>query len=177
MAQPSRNTANGRKRTRTIKYFYLNDMLHRSLHINLGQDTITTWCYPLGKRVAYSYSEVKKHRRPAFTTAQVADMIMRRPLALKLAILEGKIQKPTQTYALDENRRPGVYYWSEDNVMEALEYFSNVHRGRPRKDGLITPQKLPTPRQLRAMMRQEEVMYIKNDDGEFVPVWKAQDFT
>lgn len=176
MARKDGSSSNGRKRTGKLKYFYLNKNLHKSLHINRGTDTIITWCYPLHKRIAYTYSDTKIHREFAFSTQEVGQMLNRKRLTLEHAILRGHIEEPQYTYGIDESKNKYQYMWHEDNIMEMHAFLSTVHRGRPRKDGLITPAALPTVRELRAMIRQEHVMYVKNDAGEFVPVWKAPDF-
>jgi hypothetical protein len=157
-------------------YFYLNGNLHKKLHINRGADQIITWCYPLEKRVAYTYSDVKKNHKPAFSTQEAAKMLWRSRLTLERAIIRGDIRAPQYTYGIDENKRKFKYMWSEDDIMEAHAYLSTVHQGRPRHDGLVTPQRLPTARELRAMIRQEQVFYVRGEDGEFRPVWRAEDF-
>lgn len=181
MAREDGTRPNGRRKSRKLNYFYLDaanqgPLLHKSLHINRGADTITTWCYPLHRRVAYTYSDVKKRKEPAFTTQEVADMLMRSRLTLEHAILNGDIEAPQHTYGLNEHKRKFKYMWHESNIMEAHAFLSTVHRGRPRNDGLVTPQKLPTERELRAMIRQEHILYVRNSKGEFVPVWRAEEF-
>lgn len=163
-------------KTKPLRYFYLNGMLHKKLQINRGKDTIMTWCYPLGKRVAYTYSDVRKNKEPAFTTEEVAAMMNREPLAVHRALGRGDIDPPQAVYAMMDRDRVIKYMWSEEDIMKVHEYFSNVHYGRPRKDGMITSYKMPSKREVRAMIHQETVLYVKNDDGEFVPTWKAQEF-
>jgi hypothetical protein len=176
MAGREGKNKNASRSYRPLRYFYLNGNLHKSLHINRGADRIVTWCYPLHKRIAYTYSDVKKNKEPAFTTTEMAAMLNRRPLAIERAILKGGITPPQYTYGLNENKIKYKYMWSEKDIMEAHEYFANTHYGRPRKDGRITPLRLPTARELRAMIRQETILYVKGEDGEFRPVWKAEDF-
>lgn len=159
-----------------LNYFYLNGLLHKSLHINRSADTIIAWCYPQGKRVAYTYSDVKKKKEPAFTMTEVGEMLGKTRKTLEWAILDGNIPPPQHTYGLNEHRRKFKYLWSEADIMNAHAYFLTVHRGRPRKDGRITPAQMPTARELRAIIRQEEIFYVKNEDGEFVPTWKAKQF-
>lgn len=171
---------------RPLNYFfldgYLDDdgsvvpLLHKKLHINRGKDTITTWCYPLHKRVAYTYTHVKREMAPAFTTVEAATMLNRRRITLERAILNGDIESPQFTYGLDENKNKFKYMWHEKNILEMHAFLSTQHYGRPRKDGLITPQKLPTTRELRAIIRQSDILYVKVGD-EFKPVWQAEDFT
>lgn len=162
--------------TPPLRYFYLNGNLHKKLHINRGIDQITTWCYPLAKRIAYSYTDVKKRKEPAFTTKEVTKMLNRNRVVLEEAIMYGNIERPQFTYGLDENRKMCKYMWSEKNILEMHAFLSTVHRGRPRKDGLVTPQRLPTVRELRAIIRNDEVLYVKVGD-EFKPVWQAEDFS
>lgn len=103
-------------------------------------------------------------------------MLMRTRKVLEEAILNGDIEAPQYTYGLNEHKRKFKYMWNEKNILEAHAFLSTVHRGRPRKDGLITPAKLPTVRELRAMIRQEQIFYVRGEDGEFRPVWRAPDF-
>jgi hypothetical protein len=164
-----------------LNYFFLDvsdngPLLHKSLHINRGADTITTWCYPLHKRVAYTYSDVRKNKQPAFSTKEAGRMLNRGRLTLEHAILRGDIEAPQFTYGLNEHKRKVKYMWHEANILEAHAYLSTLHHGRPRNDGLVTPAPLPSVRELRAMIRQEEMLFIRRDDGTFVPVWKAPDF-
>ena len=166
-----------RKKSVPLKYFYLNGLLHRKLHINRGADKITTWCYPLEKRVAYTYSDVRARKEPAFTTKEVGLMINRSRGTIEMAIIKGHIEAPQFVYGLSEHKKKYKYMWSEKNVLELHAYLSTVHWGRPRKDGVVTPAPMPTARELRAIMRQEQILYIVNDEGEFVPVWKAPDFS
>jgi hypothetical protein len=68
------------------------------------------------------------------------------------------------------------HIWSEKDIMGILDFLSTVHRGRPRKDGEITPGYLPTPRELRAMIHEEgTTLYVKHGD-QFIPSWRAKEF-
>lgn len=167
---------NARSKSGKLIYFYLNGNLHRSLHINRGADRITTWCYPEQRRVAYTYSDVKKRREPAYSTKEVAEMLMRTRKTIQYAIMDGKIEAPQFTYGIDENKKKFKYMWDEKHILAAHAWFCTVHFGRPRNDGQIIPAPLPTLRELRAMIRQEEPLYVKTATGEFLPVWRAPDF-
>lgn len=175
MASEEGTGKNVRKKSRTLNYFYLNGNLHKKLHINRPQDTIVAWCYPLHKRVTYTYSDVLHSKEPAFTTVEVGKMINRSRVSIERAIINGDIEAPQKTYGLNERKNGFAYYWSEKDVLAAHAYFSTVHRGRPRKDGLITPGLMPTVRELRAMMRGEEILYVKQGD-KFLPTWRAEQF-
>lgn len=171
---------NGRKETARprrakLTYFFLNDQLHKKLFISRGRDLLVAWNYPEGKKVSYDYSTVLRRHKRAWKTVEVAQMINRHRRSIDSAIASGMIERPQFTYGLDEHRRIFQYMWRDEDVMGALEYFATVHQGRPRKDGEITVNNLPTPRELRAMMNQEQILYVKEGDG-FIPSWRAREF-
>jgi hypothetical protein len=179
MGSKERNSS--RKRDNPVKkkpsrnkgfYFFLGGTLHRHIHINQGSDIITAWNFEEHKRTAYSWSETRRRMRPAYRTGAVVEMINRSRISIENAILRGDIRQPTRPYSLDEERRIGQYWWSEDLIMDARDFFATKHKGFPRKDGLITPQAIPTRAELRAMMEQGVVTYVKTSAGEFIPTFK-----
>lgn len=162
-----------RPKVKPLRYFFYNGDLHKKIQINRAKDTLVAWNYPKGKVERYVYSDVRKNGGQAFYTAEVAKMLGRDPTTLYRALYAGMIREPQQSYGLDEKRNPYAYFWSEKDIMELHEYFSTVHYGRPRMDGLVTPLALPTAAELRAIIRQDTVFYVKEGD-KFVPTWKAE---
>lgn len=163
------------KRSR-LKYFFLHGQIHKTLKINNGRDLLIAWNYPEIKKVTYSYSATLKSYEPAFTTKQVMEMLNRRRTTLEVAMKTGMIEYPQRTYGLDENMNFRQYMWREKDIMDAHAYFVTIHRGRPRNDGMIVSQDLPSQRELRALIHDEEIMYVKQGDT-FVPSWRAKEFT
>lgn len=174
MAEKARSKGGKSTRRSRLTYFYLNGQLHKKLFINRGKDLLTAWNYPEGKKVLYTYSDVLKRHQHAWTTREVCQLIGRSRQTIDGAMREGMIERPQNTYGLDENRNFRQYMWSEEDIMALHAYLSTVHRGRPRKDGQVRPQHLPTPRELRAMLHDEEVLYVKHGDT-FIPTWRAKD--
>jgi hypothetical protein len=159
-----------------LNYFYYRGDLHKKYHINRGKDVVTAWNYPKGKMERYVYSDVRRNGEKAFTTKQVCAMVQRGRTVVEMAIVNGMIPAPQQTYGVDENRNKFAYYWSEKDVMALHEYLQSVHYGRPRKDGLITPKAMPSVAELRAMMRQGVILGVQGENGEFIPTWQAEKF-
>lgn len=159
-----------------LRYFYLDDHLHKVLSINHPNDICIAWNYPEGRRVMFVWSDLRRRYGRAFTLTQVTGLINRHRVNVEKYMLEGKIARPQRIYSLDENRRPGKYFFSEKDVYALHDYLLTVHIGRPRKDGKITPGRLPSKAELRAMMRHDVQMYAKTENGEFVPVWKEIDW-
>ncbi len=168
---------NGRRNKRPLlpKYFFLNDQIHRRQQINRGRDLLSAWNYPEAKRVTTSYSAAITRHKPAFSTAEVCQMVNRKRMTVENAMKNGMIERPQNTYGLNEDRNFYQYMWREEDIMALHEYLSSVHRGRPRKDGEITITDLPTARELRAMIHDNHVLYVK--EGEtYVPTWRAKEF-
>jgi len=164
------------KRKKTLRYFFYNDELHKKLHINRAEDVITAWNYPQGRVMKYIYSDVRKRGEKAFSTPEVMKLVRRGRGTVLGAVDDGNIPRPQFTYGLDENRNLYKYYWSEKDIMALHAYLKTVHIGRPRHDDKITPGNLPSAAELRAMMKQGTVLYVKTESGEFVPTWQAEKF-
>lgn len=161
----------GRNNTKNL--FFLNGELHRLLQDHRGTNRLLAWNYPQQKRLVYASDQVHAEKQYAFSVKVVCNLLNRSYWHIKELIEHDMIPKPAQAFTVkpDGTRVRGMYVFSEDGVFELWDYFSKVHRGRPRKDGFIRPQALPTRAALRAAMRNQDVMYVKNKDGEFVPVW------
>jgi hypothetical protein len=101
-------------------------------------------------------------------------MVNRKKETIQNAIRDGMIDKPQHTYGLDEHKRIYQYMWREKDIMDLLEYLSTIHQGRPRKDGEITTNNLPTPREVRAMIHDENILYVKQGD-RYEPTWRARE--
>ena len=162
-------------KSKPIRYFYLNGNHHKVLRISRPEDIIVAWDYENKKRVSYVWSVAKQNMQKAFTMKQVSKMFDRDPLMIHEYIKEGKIRRPKQAYSL-EKRTPSKFLFSEDDLRDLHSYLLTVHRGRPRNDGQITNTKLMSRAELEAMIRQETVLYTKDNSGEYVPVWKQPDW-
>lgn len=160
-------------RKRNKLHFFLNGDLHRQLRVNRGKDLLVAWNFPQSKKDSFSYTDVLRRKKRAFTTKEAAALVQRKGLAVQRALQSGDINEPQCSYSL-ETRRKKEYWWSEEDILGLLDYFASKHRGRPRNDGEITVWNLPTPRELRAMINDEDVLYVKKGDI-FVPTWRAPD--
>ena len=155
-----------------LRYFFYRGDLHKKIHINRPNDVITAWNYPKGKAEKYVYSDVRMNGERAWTTKQVCEFVNRSLRTINNLIYDGDIRTPQHSYGLDENRNTGGWFWSEKDIMDLHAHLSNVHYGRPRKDGRVTPKDMPSASELRAMIRQGTVLYVKSGDT-FIPTWRA----
>ena len=159
-----------------LRYFYLNGKLHKVLRRSRAEDLIVAWDYQLGKRVAYSLTDVNKNKQYAYSIKEVCKLLGKHEDTIKLHLYKGELRFPQRIYSLNGNKTPGKYFWSQDDIREVHDFFKTLHRGRPRLDGKITPAEMPSRAELEAMMKQENILYVKNSDGEFVPVWKQPEW-
>lgn len=172
MAIEPRTGKSRRSSSKPLKYFYINGDLHKVLRVVRPSDFVEAWNYPQARRVGYVWSDVKKRMQRALTLQEVCKIINRHRVQVELYIINGKIKTPQRIYTLDGDRKPGKYFFSEDDVLDLHDYLLTVHIGRPRKDGQITPRNMPTKAELRAIMKHDLVTYVKTGDNEFQPIWK-----
>lgn len=113
----------------------------------------------------------------AFTIKEVSSIFQRDRLVIHGYINQGKIRRPAVADPVsDSSTRPGKYLFSEDDMRDLHSYLLTVHRGRPRNDGQITQSRVMSRAELEAMMKEDTILYTKNSEGEFVPVWKQPDW-
>lgn len=156
------------KRRRKI---FINQELHHIIHINIPADICTTWNYIQGKIIKYPYKNMKKHAQKAYLINEVASMVNRHPERIRIAIKEGNIKQPQRSGP------NGKFYFYEEEILDIQDYFANIHYGRPRNDGAITPLKRTvTKEEVDARLGRREVLYIQNDSGEYIPVWRTIEF-
>lgn len=171
-SQVPRRSGKGPKR-RKVRYFFVNGHLHKVLAVQRSQDLMYAWDYAEKARKLYVLSDVRKRMQNAFTITQVANMVGRHRMTIDSYIRDGHVRTPQRTYNMFSGN-PGPFMLSEDEVLELHEYMTTLHYGRPRKDGLITNLDMPSREELKALVRQEMILYTRDDKGGYVPVWKEQ---
>lgn len=164
---------------RRIRYFFVKVddelRLHKVLHINRSQDLVTAWDYKDAKRRMYQWSDVKRTMQHAFGITQAAEILGLHRLTVDKAIRDGVVLTPQRTYEIS-TRKPLMYMFSADEVLDMHQAFSEIHQGRPRKDGLVTNNRMPNRQQVRTLVEQGDVLYTKDEGGNFVPIWKEKEW-
>ena len=159
----------GRAKRRRKKF--INGELHEIVHINIPADVVTTFNFSEQKIIRYPYRAIKPLMKKAYMIGEVAEMVNRHKDRIRCAIREGGVPQPQRA---GEN---GKKYFRDDEVLNIQYYFANVHFGRPRKDGRITPKRNSvTKEEVDAKLGHREILYVQNDNGEFIPVWRTMDF-
>ena len=168
-------------RSSSYTYFFLNGKIHATYSRNRGADTLTAWCFNDAKMYTYVYSDVCKRMERAYDLIQVVKMLGRG----KESILSAWRNQDLELVGYKIHWKPGLGKWkfSESDIMKILNYYANKQnasaaRSKNKLTRQITnPRKgLPSPAEVRAMMHYNDLQYIKNKDGEFVPVYGELDW-
>lgn len=152
--------------------FFINDKLVRVITSNRGENIIYLYNINDEKNQSMLYSDFKKHRKRAYTVISTAKLLNRGPAQIYRYINDGIIKPPTGALPNGERMFRKLSYYSEDDIFEIREAISKIHRGRPRKDGLIVNNNVLTEQELRAKMGDALILYTRTEDGRFIPVWQ-----
>lgn len=155
-------------------YFFLNGTLHKQLKFDKRNDLIRTYDYGDGKQKSYIASDVLRKKQPAFNAYAVGVIAGRVRRVIRQWKAKGLTPQPALAYSLNNPDHIVDIFWTSEQAWEIWEYASEIHIGRPRKDGEVT-SKSPTKAEARALIEGGRVLYIQDEDGEFIPTWRAQD--
>ncbi len=166
--------SNGQRPKKTTGLvFFLNGDLHRIVKTNAAANVCHAFNYQKSEVVKYTYSDYKKFKKPAYKIGEVSKILRRHKERIRIAFNEGHVKKP---YLVKYNGRTGVYYFSEEDIYELRDYFASVHRGRPRFDGIVVSKNVPSISELDSLFGKTPTLYIRTEEGNFVPIWKAEEY-
>lgn len=154
------------------KIYFLNDSLYKVIKADRSNNICHLYNLETKEVKKFLYSDFKKFRKSAYRIGKASKFLNRHPDRIRRAIWTGQVTKPL----LIKNGQSGSYWFTEENIHELREFFANVHRGRPRTDGIIVSHNVPTKDELDALLGNKEMLYIKNKNGDFIPVWRAEEF-
>lgn len=158
----------GKQRKRVSKrflYFFLNGKIHKVLKSNRSKDELIAWCYPDKKRMLYSYSQVKKYMENAYSTVEVAKILERHKVTIEDYILDGKIKMPQRVYPISNPESSwSKFMFSESDILDLHQFILDSGYSK----------NLPSRNELKALLKNNVILYTKVEEGKFVPVWKAE---
>ena len=127
---------------------------------------MVAWCYPDRKRVMYSYSQVKKHMENAYTIVEVSEMLNKHRVTIQDYILEGKVSTPTKIYPISEpdSTKWSKYMFSQKNILDIHQHILDSGHS----------SEIISRAELLGLFKNNFILYTKNDEGNFIPVWKAE---
>lgn len=157
-----------RKRTsKGFRYFFLNEKIHKVLRSSRAKDELVAWCYPDKKRVLYSYSQVTKNMGKAYSVSETAKLLNKHKITIEDYILEGKVRVPQKIYPISnpENTKWSKYMLSESNILDIHEHILDSGHSKD----------VPSKTELLGLLKHNLILYTKTEQGNFVPVWKAEE--
>ena len=160
MARAKRN-----KVRKTFLYFFLNDKLHKVLKSSRSKDELIAWCYPDKKRMLYSYSQVNKYMDNAYSTTQVAALLNKHKVTIEDYILEGKIKAPQKVYPIgNPESKWSKYMFNQSDILDLHQFILDAGHSK----------EVPSKTELMALLKHNMILYTRTEEGNFVPVWKAE---
>lgn len=165
------------------KYFFFNDRLVRLVDTDAVGNRVMVYDFEDHLEHVYKLSDFKKYREPAWTLPETCELLGRTYWKLYRKITKEITWIGTvATYGNRWTR----YYFSKKDILDLHQYLADIdprgeglhpkaagrrHYDKP-KHKLVKRDDLPTREQLLASLSTTEVYYIKNEDGEFIPVFK-----
>jgi len=157
-----------KKRSRTSKkivYFFLNDKIHKTINSSRAKDELVAWCYPDHKKVLFSFSQVEKGMQKAYTVAEAGVLLNRHKVTLEEYILVGKIKRPQVVYPIgNPDSKWYKFMFSESDILDIHQFILDAGHTK----------NLPSKAELSSLLKHNMILYTKTNDGQFVPVWKAE---
>jgi hypothetical protein len=158
----ARSKRNGK--SKSLRYFFLNDKIHKVLKLSRSKDELVAWCYPDKKRYMYSYSQVKKHMENAYDLTEVGFMLSKHRVTILDYIIEGKIVPPQKVYPIgNPDSTWSKYMFNQKDIYSLHEFILDSGHSSD----------MPSKTELTALLKHNIILYTKTDTG-FVPVWKAE---
>jgi len=158
-------------------YFFLDGRLYKIIRQDRPRDILTAKDIEKDKLVKFLLSDAKKRMKPAYDTKEVAYFLNRNRVTIQGYVINGKINSPVRVPKHGVNASGKTFdtlKWSEADIIALHEHMLYIGGGRPRKDGtLYAATRLPSRKELLAVLRQQPMFYMKTADGEMTPVWSA----
>jgi hypothetical protein len=151
---------------------FINGQVHHVVRIDRPKGIVYLFNLETKSQYNMTYSDYKDFKKACYRIGEASRALNRHPDRLRYAMRNGLVSKPA--LAGPENKM--TYYFSADNIFELREYFAGLHRGRPRNDGMITSSKVPTREELEARLSMRQMLYVRKEDGTYIPIWKAEEF-
>lgn len=157
------------------KYFFIDKKLYKLVRVIYARDEAVALCLEDDTLRMFAWSDVRRHASRGFTIGQVAKIINRTPRQIHNYLMAGEVESDGMLYSRVDGR-PVRRIFSEENIFQIQEVMANKHFGRPRNDGLIKPKNVLGKSDIRAAVKHDMQLYAKTEDGEYVPVYLAEDW-
>ena len=153
------------------KVWFFNGDLVSIHHKNRAAGIITLYNWIRDSHISVSYKDSRRFRRKAYSIVETAELLNRNPNYFGRKIREGIFPKPMARAVNGIQTSTYPSYYTEEQVFKIRDIMSVIHRGHPRNDGLVTNNTTPTEDQLRAKINNSLLVYVRDEDGNFIPTF------
>jgi hypothetical protein len=153
------------------KIWFLNNDLVRLHHMTRSSNIVSLYNITKNQFESCLRNDFVKNRKRAYTVAETARLVNKHRKYFPSLIKRGIIPPPIGAQENGTRAWQVRSYYSELQVKEIRDILSTIHRGRPRKDNLITNNSVPNPQELTQKMGDGILVYTKTKDGRFIPIW------
>ena len=153
------------------RVFFLNGDLVRKHHVSRANGIMSVYNIHKDRIESCLISDFRKNSERAYSVKSTAMLVDRHQKHLYRLVTKGVIPEPIAASVGGKRGWRIRAYYSETMVKEIRDILASQHIGRPRKDGLISNDSVPTIQELTRRMGDGMLTYIKTADGQFVPLW------
>lgn len=148
--------------------FFWFDVPYKKLSKSRRKNRVIAQNMETGKRVAFNYNDWESNHKKAFNTQEASRVLNRHWTKLYKWIRTGKIPAPYYIEGKKDSvhlRNGSKYLWQEKDFRNAVEYMESVG---------TWVDKTPTWDEVSAHINEDELIrFIQDDDGNFIPLWRA----
>jgi hypothetical protein len=153
-------------------YFYLDKKLYKKIRVVKSENYVVAWSYEDERRMRFNYSSVRKEASKAFNLDEVSKLIGKRKSHILSYIQRNLVDPPSGRLYSIKNKKPGKWMWSEKDVLDLREAIFDMAPKNKYGEPFVN-FKLVSKAELLSRMREDASYYVRNQDGEFVKVWRA----
>lgn len=153
------------------RVFFLNGCLVRKHHVNRSNGILAVYNINKDRIETCLISDFKKNSEKVYSVKDTATLVSKHQKHLYRLVTNQLIPPPiAASIGAKRSWRTRAYY-PESVVREIRDILASVHIGRPRKDGLISNNTVPTVQELTRRLGDGILTYTRTADGEFIPIW------
>lgn len=181
------NNANHVRYHRSKTVMFADGKPYKKIKYNRGRGEYLLYSIYDDELVIFSHNDFTNKVYYAYTTTGAAYILNRSPRTIKRLIRDGyapsayvKMKYMTEY----EEFFPARYLISKEAMIELHEALiirsrvGNILKETPikRKLPLIKSYEIPTKQEVEAQLKTDTLLYAKNNKGEFVRIWEAEDW-
>jgi len=153
------------------RVFFLNGSLVRKHHVSKSNGIMSVYNINEDRIESCLISDFKKNSEKAYSVKDTSLLVSRHQKHIYRLVTNGVLPPPVAASVGAERGWRIRAYYSASMVKEIRDILASQHRGRPRKDGLISNSTVPTSQELTRRMGEGILTYTRTEDGNFVPLW------